>query len=110
MSSNYDVAKIRFDLLIKKFQNDDKYWEVFQDVQDVSQGIVERVENIVSDNTVYYLPQRNIWLIADLYKRPRLRCIKNPLDKHEHYGNYQSSILSISQLLFVKNTNKHIYD
>lgn len=37
LSPSYDVAKRRFDPLIKKFQNDDKYRE---EVKDVSQGIV----------------------------------------------------------------------
>lgn len=58
LSSNYDVAKRRFDQLITKFQNDDKYREVIQDY--VSHGIVEHAENIVSDNQVHYLPHRGI--------------------------------------------------
>lgn len=62
LSSNYDVAKRCFDQLIKKFQKDlplfDRYREVIQDY--INQGIAEHVENIDSDNPVYYLPHRAV--------------------------------------------------
>ena len=63
LHSNYDVAKKRFDQLIKKFKMNvplyDQYNEVIQDY--VKQGIVERVKNDnQTDNRLYYLPHRAV--------------------------------------------------
>lgn len=48
--------------LIKKFWNDVQFFkqcrEVIQDY--VNQGIVEPVDNVVSDNPIYYLPNRAV--------------------------------------------------
>ena len=87
LSSNYDVAKRRFDQLIKKFQNDvplfDQYREVIQDY--VSQGIVEPVENVVSDNPIYYLPHRAV--INEEHLTTKLRVV---FDASSHATGCQS--------------------
>ena len=62
LPSNYNVAKRRFDQLVKKFQNNVPLYEKYSDVikEYVSQGIVERVQNVVTDNPTYYLPHRAV--------------------------------------------------
>lgn len=72
LSSNYDVANQSFNQLIKK-KNDvpffDQYREVIQDY--VSQGIVEPVDNVISDNPMYYLTHRAV--INDEHSTTALR-------------------------------------
>ena len=62
LPSNYNVAKRRFDQLVKKFQSNVPLYEKYSDVikEYVSQGIVERVQNVVTDNPTYYLPHRAV--------------------------------------------------
>lgn len=54
----FEIAKRRFDQLIKKFRHNvclyDDYNAVIQDYK--KQGIVEPVKNDASDSVVYYMP------------------------------------------------------
>lgn len=62
LSSNYDVAKRRFDQLIKTFKHNmclyKDYYRLIQDY--VKQGIVEKVENGQNARATYYMPHRAV--------------------------------------------------